>query len=557
MVTRSEWQWCLAAAAAVMALTCLPYLWLWAITPPEMRFLGFLVSLDDQCVYLAWMKQAAEGHFFLRSLWTADPQEGLNVHLLFSLLGTISRVTSLPLPLTYHLGRIALGAVVLLLFYRITAYYTDSVPARRAAFWLVGLSAGFGWLTRSDDFSGFVDWWQTEAITFQSLFANTLFCAGLALMLGVLGGLVAAERTGRRRWAVVAGLCGGLLANIHSYDMFPIAAVWITYLLLRTALERRAPVRSLGDSLIAAAIAVPGVAYQLYVYTHETVFRLRADETIIPTAAWWKIALGFGLLVPLAVWGAGLLIGRSKGEREHSRLLLPVVWAVVGFLVPYLPVSFQWKMVMGLQLPFALLAGIALAHLAAAAVRRAPKSSAPRASAAIVTAVVLLTLPTNVIKIVHQINLAVDKNLSGNNTHPTFWYASELDVLEWADQHVAGDPVFQAIPVTAAIIPPFTGNRVWAGHWSETPSFGTRFDQFLSLFFAPMAPEAREQFLANTGITHVLFGPRERYVDRALNGNVSVIEPQFRAAPYLVPIHTSGTGDLETTLFAYRPAGGP
>src|SRR5438046_491079 len=77
-VTRREWRWCLGAAAVVMALTCLPYLWLWRMTPPGLQFLGFPVGPDDQCVYLAWMRQAADGHFFLRSLWTNDPQRGLN-----------------------------------------------------------------------------------------------------------------------------------------------------------------------------------------------------------------------------------------------------------------------------------------------------------------------------------------------------------------------------------------------------------------------------------------------------------------------------------------------
>src|SRR5690242_2391833 len=68
-VSRREWRWCLGAAAAVMVLTCLPYWWLGRVTPAGLRFLGFFVGLDDQCVYLAWMKQAAEGHFFFRSLW--------------------------------------------------------------------------------------------------------------------------------------------------------------------------------------------------------------------------------------------------------------------------------------------------------------------------------------------------------------------------------------------------------------------------------------------------------------------------------------------------------
>src|SRR5262245_50130784 len=181
-VTRAEWRWCLRAALLVMMLTCLPYLWLWRMTPPGLSFLGFPVGPDDQCVYLAWMRQAADGHFFLRSLWTNDPQRGLNVHLLFWLLGVTARLTSLSLPVVYQCGRVLLGAAVLLLFYRLTAFFTTSVMTRRVSLALAALSAGFGWLYPVPFPGGLVDSWQTEAITFQSLYTNTLFCAGLALM---------------------------------------------------------------------------------------------------------------------------------------------------------------------------------------------------------------------------------------------------------------------------------------------------------------------------------------------------------------------------------------
>ena len=34
-VSGGEWRWCLAVAAVVMALTCIPYLWLWRMAPPR------------------------------------------------------------------------------------------------------------------------------------------------------------------------------------------------------------------------------------------------------------------------------------------------------------------------------------------------------------------------------------------------------------------------------------------------------------------------------------------------------------------------------------------
>jgi hypothetical protein len=557
VISRSEWRWCGGAAMAVMALTCLPYLFLWGVTPPGMRFLGFVVNLDDQCVYLAWMKQASEGHFLLRNLWTADPQRGINVHLLFWLLGVFSRATSLALPLVYHGGRLLLGAGVLLLFYRFTAFYTEDVFARRTCFWLAALSAGFGWLYHPGGIQGFVDWWQPEAITFQSLYSNALFCSGLVLMLGVLVGLADAERShkgNRFRWAVVAGGAGALLANIHSYDVFTLAAVWITYLLVRGIVERRLPVASLLDSILVAALALPAVAYQVYVYQTEPVFRARADMTLTVSPAWWKLVLGYGLLVPLAAWGAALLVKESRTREEGARLWLPIIWATVGLAVPYLPVSFQRKMVMGLHLPVALLAGIGLAQLARLAAARAPKHLANKARAAVAVAGVTLTIPTNVLVITHQLAQAVTENLSTTQLHPVFWKETEFAALRWADEHLTGDPVLQSLTVSAVLIPPFTGHRVWAGHWSETPAFylspeNSKVGEVNRFFTRWMPPTERERWLRERSITHVIFGPYERGLDRGGTGGV---EAQLREARFLEPLHTAGTGDDAVTIYAVR-----
>jgi hypothetical protein len=532
-----------------MVLTCLPYWWLGRVTPAGLRFLGFFVGLDDQCVYLAWMKQAAEGHFFFRSLWTNEPQHGLNVHLLFWLLGLLARVTALSLPVAYHVGRVLLGGAVLVLFYRLTAFFTMRVSERRAALALAALSAGFGWIFQAPETKGPVDWWQAEAITFQSLCTSTLFCAGLALMLGIFCALLAAERTGRRGWALVAGACGSLLANIHSYDVFTVVAVWTSYLFVRSVLEQRLPIRSLLDALLAAALALPGVAYQVYVYTHETVFRERADLTVIHSPVLWKYLLGYGLLLPLAVRGGRDLLRRHRPEEGGHWACFPVVWAVVGFLVPYLPCSFQRKLVMGLHLPLALLAGVGLGQLAWALTLRAPRRLASRGRLACAAAVVALTMPTNVIRFQGELRRAVSDNVSEDNMHPVFWSPSEFAALGWADRHLPADAVMQAFTVTASLIPPFTGRRVWAGHWSETPSFRPKMFQVMAFFGSAMPPEARLQFLEERGITHLLFGPQERAWDRTRGGQV---ESQLRAASFLVPLYTSGSGDEAATIYAVR-----
>src|SRR5947208_13225920 len=86
-MTTAERRWCRVRAVLVMAVTLLPYLWCWWQTPPGRQFSWVLYGRDDHAVYMAWIRQAAEGHFFLRNLFTTDPQLGRLSNLFFFILG--------------------------------------------------------------------------------------------------------------------------------------------------------------------------------------------------------------------------------------------------------------------------------------------------------------------------------------------------------------------------------------------------------------------------------------------------------------------------------------
>ena len=86
-MTAAERRWCWGWAALVMALTTVPYVWAWVQTPPGREFCWVLSGRDDHAVYMAWVRQAAEGSFLFRNLFTTDPQSGHLSNLFFWLLG--------------------------------------------------------------------------------------------------------------------------------------------------------------------------------------------------------------------------------------------------------------------------------------------------------------------------------------------------------------------------------------------------------------------------------------------------------------------------------------
>ena len=104
------------------------------------------------------------------------------------------------------------------------------------------------------------------------------------------------------------------------------------------------------------------MGYQFYLYKRDAVFRARANSPTPSPEIWWFLA-GYGLVLVWAALGAALAARpnerQGSSDRDYSKLLI-IVWAVVGFVIPYIPVGQQRKLVMGLQIPLCILCAVAV-----------------------------------------------------------------------------------------------------------------------------------------------------------------------------------------------------
>lgn len=523
LASGADRRWVWVPAVAVMLVTLIPYLWgasLAGARPALGVYSWFTFNTTDHCVYLSWMRQAADGHFFQHNLFTTEPQSGHQFNLLFLALGLVSRITHLPTNLVYQIARIVLGIAFLRSVWWLLDLLVEDGRARKTAFWVLCFSAGLGWipgLWEMPIVQGPVDTWQPEAVTFLSLYLFPLFLCALLLMVGVIGWLVVAERTRSLRPAVFAGICGLFLGNIHTYDVITLMAVWGGYLVVRTVLERRIDAGSWGRALVAGALTAVSTGYMAWLLKSEEVF---AKRVAVPTLSppFRMVLLGFGLVLVLAIagalWGKGVQAFRCPRAQEtesrscDSRLLL-IVWAVMNIAVAYLPVAFQRKMLMGAHVPLAILAGIALTAL----LQRAPDRLRPLALAA---SILLLSI-TNVRFVLR------DMAELPRNPGPVraYMYVGERAALDWIRDHApAGVPV-QPLPwvtlnpqngrygffdnTVACFTPGLTDHPVNAGHWGETPDFGRTMNQWATFVRPDTTAEWRRDLLLRTGVRYVLF----------------------------------------------------
>ncbi len=571
--TTSGRRWAAGVSLFVVLVGSLPYLFdrsLQGVSPLHGWYSGFAFNVTDNCVYLSWMRQYADGAWFHRNLFTSAPQSGHMVNLFYLLLGKVAGWTGLSLIAVYHAARIAAGLAFLTMVWRVATTLIRDLPARKAAFATVAVGSGFGWVPGlwERGFAGPVDTWQPEAVSFLCVYLFPLFTVSLALMLGMLGGLYEAERTGRWSHALKAGACGFALGNIHTYDVITVAFVWLAWMSARAIRDRRMPLGTLRAGLIAAIPTAISTVHMLWVFRTETVFAQRVAVPTLSPAIWW-VLLGFGALVPLAL--VGFLARRQRdvngsaanpqpaspahdarnaagvgAEREMDvtgatpwlghGMAFAFVWAAANVLIAYVPVSFQRKMLMGAHVPIGLAAGVGLWSLVN--VLRQPW---PRLALAVGLVFISLTNVRFMLR---------DRGAlrHGGETVRAFMLPGEHAALTWIRHNVPREAVIQPLPwiavspdgpsgfvdtTVACFAPGLTGNRVHAGHWGETPDFGATMGLW-ARFLMPNTPDDwRRDLLRQTGARYLVFSQKRAETADADTAAALAASPVRGPAPYL------------------------
>ena len=470
-----------------IVLSSLPYALGYYIRSPQSQFMGLTYNIDDAAVYLSWMRQTADGNILIRNQFAVEPQKNLQFNALFLVLGWLARLSHLPLIAVYHLARIAFGAALLWIVYCFARWFFDEEEPRLAVVALAAFSSGIGWMFGAGPSRSLpVDLWQPEAITFLSLYLNPLFLCAQVLMLASFWFLLRCRETRQARCAAAAGVCLLLLANIHTYDVITVAAVWAAFLFVDSASERRANLRLLLLTATAAIICLPALLYQWYLFHSEEVFRLRVGTEALSPALWQYLS-GYGLILILAVAGLPSAI-RRKGDA-----LLLVAWALIGFVLPYSPFSQQRKLIMGLHIPLVILAAYAVVWLS----RRANRPVVP-----IALLLAILTIASNVVFLRRDAAWLV-QNQTATQMHRPFLSNSELAGLRWLRGNSRMTDSVLAFPDIAVFVPALTGARTYVGHWSETPHFAEKLREWRDFASARESEGERVEFLRRSHTTYV------------------------------------------------------
>lgn len=509
-IPAKDWRWALIWAGVILAVSCLPYLIVWVATPSGYQFGGILVNPLDGNSYLAKMRQGWAGMWQFHLTYTPEAHDGAYIFLYYIGLGHIARLTRLPLILVYHVARVLAGFALLMAVYAFLTRLIHDRHWRLLAFWLVGISAGLGWLGAA--LGAFpIDLWVPEAFVFYSLVSNPHFPLAIALMLVVVASVVWPV-SGIWRW-LVPGLAALALALVQPFALVVIYATLALYLLLRSWLDRSWPLPRLIAAVSVVAFSVPVLLYDYWVYTTNPALAAWGAQNVTPAPPVLDVFLGFGLVGLLAVLG-GVIAVRT---RDRDGLAL-VIWSIVTLVLVYVPFALQRRLLTGLGLALAVLAAIGLSRWLM------PNLSSARArllGSVVVGISALGTLFLLMVLTLGGLNRQSQPDLFAR----VYLSQDERIAMDWLLTN-ARDQVVLAAPRTGMLLPGRSGVRVFTGHPFETLDAEVKDAQAEAFFRGEMPVEEWHSLREDFDIRFVFVGPAEQ----ALGGGGDYLrgfEPQF------------------------------
>jgi hypothetical protein len=546
-----NWQHRLVIVAALLAAGTMPYLLAFGLSGTDHVFGGFLLNPIDGNTYLAKMQMGYSGQWRFHLPYSAEAGDGAFLFGFYIAAGHLARLMGLPLVAVFHLLRAASGVLLALVVMSFLARaLVDRPGLARTAAWLALFGSGMGWLVV---FAGLLpsDLWVAETYPFLSMYANPHFPLGLALLLwGLRGTLEGGQPDGglQPSWLTFVGVKDGsrvvsetylqnnppgqALAALNHWQpatrkpirlargarlallavdglllaiILPFGVVVLAVIVVGVAAWQWLESRWL-DWQSLAALLVPGglfLIYQYWAVLSDPVLASWNAQNITPAPAPWDFLLSLSPVLPLAVAGGVIMLGRGRGAELRNPLLRAcLVWAVAGAVLVYLPFPLQRRFMLGYYLPLAVLAMWAIDWLTAR-LRGSPRWPLRAAFA--------LALPTNLIVLV----LA----LFGVFTRAPELYLTraEAGLLDWLRRETPPGALVLASPEMGLYIPAHTGQRVIYGHPFETVD-ALEEEKLVNAFYqGDFDPTAVERFLVERGVDYIIVGERERLLGELPN----------------------------------------
>jgi len=500
---RSEWSFVGVIAIVALVLTAAPYVFATATAPADKHFVGLALNIPDHIQYFSWMRDLSTQNLASDRL-TPEPNEPALFNLLWWAAGRIGVAADLDYAALHTLLRLLALPLLLGCAYAFLRVVAADSAQRRVAFLIFTFGGGLGivwigvkYLAGLTEAPFPFDIYTSEPNTFINLMAFPHFSIALALIIATFGLLLVALKRRQWRYAVASGVVALILGLQHTYDLVTIYAVLGLFGLLTWLRDRRFPAFLLGCGMLIAGISAPPALYSFLLVKQnplwsEVLAQFDLAGAFTPNPLHLPVLLGVPLLLAIAAFRPAMLKSRSDAE------MFIAAWFIAHLPLVYLPVDFQIHLLLGWQMPIAILAAAALARIAPALSART--RIRPTAIAA---GLIALSLMTNGYVLLWRfIELR-------RYEAPYFLSRDDVAALDWLAENTTAQDVVLASLDFGQWVPTWSDARAFVAHWTGTLDFLDKRDAAQAFVEGRLNEPARQSLLDTYRVTYVVHGGQD------------------------------------------------
>ncbi|GAB4112065.1 MAG: hypothetical protein Fur005_14250 [Roseiflexaceae bacterium] len=498
-----EWRIVAFMIVAILLVTAIPYAYAATTVPEGKYYTGLMLGVPDHLQYFAWMRDLAEQPLAANRL-TPEANDPAFFNLLWWMVGRFAAATGMELPLLYALLRVCAVALCLSTGYAFFSVTIPNMKLRRLAFIIFSISGGLGiiWVIAKyalnlPEVPFPDDVYTSEANTFFMSLSFPHFTLASALLTGIFALMIYAMKTRQYRYAVGAGVVSIILGMQHTYDLITVYGVLCLFGALRWMRDRRFPTFLFACGLIVVALSAPPAFYMFLLVKLNPIWGevlAQFDNAGVFTPPIYRLFILLGIPFILALIAFRPKMLQSKSDAE----LFVASWFVAHFALVYIPTDFQIHMLLGWQVPIAVLAAIALSTIIAPWLHKRLKLS-PTLTSAAVGLIVLSTLATNAYLLGWRV---LDMSRYEN---PYFLTSNEVAVLDWLEQNTTRNDVVMATLEIGQFVPMWSDSRAFVAHWANTLDYFRKVELARQVMDPAMPVAERDALLDQFAITYLIY----------------------------------------------------
>lgn len=376
----------LAFFSLLLLFTCIiPIIYRYKITPPDREYLGYHeFYTDDYSIYLSNIYQGQYGRWTLLDKHTSEPHQGTIIHDEYLLWGKFTNIFKIGPVISYHLFRLSMGAILLIVIYFFLKTIFPSSPlSRMLSFFFILFSFGFPQISQSASGTSFGQYleWLTEVDVFARFVALPHYLLGnIFFLLNVIAFFKISndQKLSLSHYALLI-LSSVFAALIHPVAITSLCFYYAVYLFISgflrfTLRQKILNKKEVISFLLTVLSAAPVLLYYKYLMTIPPWNHMAAWEGVtkynVPLSQFIG-AIGPNFL--LAPIGLLFMIKDSlRGKFQISNFKFQIFllsWILSFFLLIYFSYSFLHIseirfMQVFIFIPFAILSGQAVIFIA-------------------------------------------------------------------------------------------------------------------------------------------------------------------------------------------------